>query len=415
MPLRRLATLCALLLVACAPSEQPPAPIAEPVRVESPTPSGPIADARGDPAAFALNLYRVLGREPGNVFISPESISTAFAMAYGGARGATADQMARTFGFTGDQAAFHAAMGARLKQAQTDAPGARLTIANAMWVQQSFPLHASYSSLLRDHYEGGLQQVDFLRRPEAAAATINAWVKARTNGRIEELIRREIIHEEVKLVLTNAIWFKGDWRDPFPAAATREGPFRTPAGPRPSPLMQRQGYYRHYDGGAFQAVELPYQGETLSMLVFLPKAADGLPAFEAQLDAANMTRWLQALSTAQGVPVVVTLPRFTVRDRYELKRPLTTMGMGLPFSRMADFSGVTDAADLLIDEAVHQSFVAVDEQGTEAAAATGILMAPVSVPPPPVQFRADHPFFYVIRDNRSGALLFMGRLETPEG
>ena len=409
--LRRLAALCALMLAACAPSDQPPAPVAEPVPV--PSPAAPVVDARGEPAAFALNLYGVLAAEPGNVFISPESISTAFAMAYGGARGATADQMARTLGFAGDPAAFHAAMGARLRQAQTDAPGARLTIANAMWVQQSFPLHAGYTALVRDHYAGGLQQVDYLRRPDAAAATINAWVKARTNGRIEELIRPENIHPEVKLVLTNAIWFKGDWRDPFPAAATREGPFRTPAGPRPAPLMQRQGYYRHYDGGAFQALELPYQGETLSMLVFLPKTPDGLPAFESRLDAANLTRWLQALSTAQGVPVVVTLPRFTVRARYELKRPLTALGMGLPFSNMADFSGVTSAADLKIDEAVHQSFVAVDEKGTEAAAATGVIMAPVSAPPPPVHFRADHPFFYVIRDNRSGALLFMGRLETP--
>ena len=410
----RLALLCALLLAGC--TRPPETAVAEPPRPAeaAPLPAAPLTPA-ADSNAFAVNLYGVLARQPGNVFVSPESISAAFAMAYAGARGATAEQMAAALGFDADPARFHAAMGARLNQAQTDAPGVKLTLANALWAQQGLTLRDDYAALMRAHYDGAVRQVDFRRAPEAAARTINSWVAARTNNRIRELIHRENIKDDTALILTNAIWFKGDWRDPFDKAATRDGPFHTAAGPQTAPLMQRQGWYRHYDGGAFQAVELPYKDETLSMIVFLPKALDGLPQLEQQLTPAALSGWLQSVSTANGVPVIVTLPRVTVKARYELKRAFQTLGMALPFSDHADFSGITDDAQLRIDEAVHESFVAVDETGTEAAAATGVIMAPVSVPPPPVHFRADHPFLYVIRDNRSGTLLFMGRLETPAG
>jgi serpin B len=263
------------------------------------------------------------------------------------------------------------------------------------------------------HYRGAVRRADFLQ-PAKAAASINIWVEQRTNNRIRTLIRPENIKPSTRLILTNAIWFKGDWKDEFPKAATRPGPFRLAGGgSRTAPLMQRMGSYRHLDGGSFQALELPYKGDALSMIVFLPKTPDGLGGFEAQLTPETMAQRIHALRASAPVEVNVTLPKFTMETRYLLKPELEALGMRAPFSDGADFSGITGSRSLFIDQVIHQTFVAVDETGTEAAAATAIVTAESSSGPMPLEFRADRPFVFLIRDNRSGALHFLGRLAAP--
>ena len=411
------AMLLALAGTACGPSAN--GADSDPPRRKAAAASPPataraeVAELSAAGATFGVELYNRLRREPGNVFLSPTSISTAFGMAYAGARGATAEEIASTLHFDAAQERFHPAMGAMLEQAQTDLPGVKLTLANALWAQQDLPLIESYTRVTDAHYRGAVRRVDFMK-PTQAAGTINTWVEQRTNNRIRTLIRTENIKPSTRLILTNAIWFKGDWKDEFPKAATRPGPFRLAGGgSRTAPLMQRLGSYRHLDGGSFQALELPYKGEALSMIVFLPKTPEGLVRFEAQLTPETMAQQLQALRASAPVEVNVTLPKFTMETRYLLKPELEALGMRTPFSDGADFSGITGSRSLFIDQAIHQTFVAVDETGTEAAAATAIITAETSAGPLPVEFRADRPFVFLIRDNRSGALLFLGRLAVP--
>jgi len=229
-------------------------------------------------------------------------------------------------------------------------------------------------------------------------------------------VRQENLKPSTRLILTNAIWFKGDWQDEFPKAATRPEPFRLAGGgSRPVPLMRRLGDYRHLDGGSFQALELPYKGGALSMLVLLPKEVGGLPALEARLTPAELTGWTEALMARAPQEVNVALPKFTMETRYLLNPELQALGMRTAFSSQADFSGITGDRSLVIDQVIHQTFVAVDEVGTEAAAATAIATTEASSRPPPVEFRADRPFLFLIRDNRSGALHFLGRLAAPSG
>jgi serpin B len=258
--------------------------------------------------------------------------------------------------------------------------------------------------------------LDFEGDRGGAAAAISRWAEQNTNGRIRNLLAPEDLHPRTRLVLTNTVWFKADWLRQFEAGATRERDFFVRGGtPVATPMMhEREAQFRHLDGGSFDALELPYRGEEMSMLVFLPKARDGLPAFERELSGAALNGWIEELRTAEPKVVDLALPKIELSTRYDLPAPLKEMGMRLVYTDSADLSGVTAAEALLIDRAIHQTFLLVDEKGTEAAAATAITMRPVSAPPTPqVRFHADHPFFFLIRDNRSGAVLFMGRIEAP--
>ena len=258
--------------------------------------------------------------------------------------------------------------------------------------------------------------LDFEGDRAGAAAAISRWAEQNTNGRIRNLLAPEDLHPRTRLVLTNTVWFKADWLRQFGAGATRERDFFVRGGTAvATPMMhEREAQFRHLDGGSFDALELPYRGEEMSMLVFLPKARDGLPAFERELSGAALNGWIEALRTAEPKVVDLALPKIELSTRYDLPTPLKEMGMRLVYTDSADLSGVTAAEALLIDRAIHQTFLLVDEKGTEAAAATAITMRPVSAPPTPqVRFHADHPFFFLIRDNRSGAVLFMGRIEAP--
>ena len=365
--------------------------------------------------AFAVDLYGQLRKNDGNLFFSPESISTALAMAYAGAHGDTASQMASALHFTLLQDKLHPAMGALLQSLNGEHPGYQLRVADALWAEQDYKFLDSYLDVTKADYDAGLHKVDFKTAHEAARATINAWVEEKTEDKIKDLLPPGSLTPDTRLVLTNAIYFKGDWQTQFKKAATLEEDFHLSSTQAiKAPLMHLQAKFRYFDGGSFKAVDLPYKSGELSMVVLLPNEVDGLPALEQSFTSSNAHEWLGKLQAAEKV--ILTLPKFKMTRQFELGGPLSDMGMAQAFDRKtADFSGMTGERNLWISSVVHKAFVDVNEEGTEAAAATGTVMRSMAMAyeRPPVVFRADHPFLFLIRDNRSGGILFMGRVADP--
>jgi serpin B len=380
---------------------------------DAPTaPAADKAEAVQGNNAFALDLYAKLRSQEGNLFVSPASISTALAMTYAGARGPTADEMAKTLHFTLAPDRLHPALGALLHDLHGDGKsrGYRLAIANALWAQKGQPFLPPYLQLTRQCYGANLQEVDFAGATEEARRTINAWVEKQTQDKIKDLLQQGVLDSTTRLVLTNAIYFKGDWQEPFKKDQTRDAPFQLSSTEKVNvPLMNRTGEFNYLEGDNFQALELPYAGKDLSMVVLLPKKVDGLADVEKTLTAEKLA---SALAKLRHEEVVVSLPRFQVTSEFSLKGTLAAMGMPLAFSDKADFSGMDGKEDLFLSAVVHKAFVDVNEEGTEAAAATGVVIAWKSLPARQV-FRADHPFLFLIRDRRSGSILFLGRLVKP--
>jgi len=373
--------------------------------------------------AFALQLYTRLGQGDGNRFLSPFSISAALAMTYAGAQDQTALEIAQTlhFDLSPDQlhAAFHSLL-AKLHSRSTtpsgskEGPDVQLVMANALWTQAGERILADFRKRLEVNYRGGLYPVDFRGATEEARRTINAWVEEQTRGKIKDLLKPAQVPSSTLLILTNAIYFKALWAAPFRADHTRPGDFHVSAGDKVRvDLMNLTDRFGYLDGGSFQALELPYKGNTLAMVVFLPKAPDGLASFESDLTLEKLDTWLTKLASHR---VQVSLPRFKLTGEFDLKDALSGLGMPSAFQLgVADFSGMTGTRDFAISAVVHKAFVEVEERGTEAAAATGVVMSATAVvATPPVIFQADHPFFFLIRDVRTGSILFLGRLVRPE-
>ena len=384
------------------------------------TPSAPAADqaeAVNGSNAFAVDLYAQLSRQPGNLFFSPESISTAFGMAYAGARGQTATQMQQVFHFTLPPDRLHPAMGSLLTEMNAPHKGYELRVADALWAQQDSSFEASYLKLVQTDYGAGFHRVNFKISPDGVRTTINAWVEKQTNDKIKDLLGPGVLNASTRLVLTNAIYFKGDWQDPFEAQATQKEEFHLSATEWVmAPMMHRTGGYSYYDGGTFQALELPYAGNEISMVVLLPKETDGLPALETTFASGAGSEWIQKLEPVDKV--ILTLPRFTMTRQFELSSALSTMGMPQAFSGEADFSGMDGKPDFFISAAIHKAYIDVNEKGTEAAAATSIVMRATAMrqefpAPPPIVFRADHPFLFILLDTKSGSMLFLGRVADP--
>ena len=365
--------------------------------------------------AFAIDLYGQLRRQPGNLFFSPASISTAFGMAYAGADGQCAAQMAETLHFALPPERLHPVMGALLKSLNAEHTGYQLRVADALWAEQDQGFLDSYLKLTQADYAAGFHKVDFKHAPEAVRATINQWVAEQTADKIKDLLAPGVLTPSTRLVLTNAIYFKGDWQTPFDKAQTHDEEFHLSAAQSvQAPLMHMEGRLNYFNGGNFQTLEIPYKSGELSMVVVLPNDAAGLPALEQSLTAAGVEQWLSQLRGGQKV--IVTLPRFKMTNRFSLNGALTALGMRAAFDRtLADFSPMTGKRDLWISDAIHKAYIDVNEQGTEAAAATGIVMRGMAMSreQPPIVFRADHPFLFLIRDNRSGTVLFLGRLADP--
>ncbi len=375
--------------------------------------------------AFAVALYGQLRTHSGNLFFSPESISTALGMAYAGARGETAAGMAKALDFRLPAARLNPAMGALLKQMNAAHESYQLAVANALWAGKGYELRADYLKQLHDNYGAGVEELDFKDATEASRVTINDWVAKKTADKIQNLLAPGVLTPQTRLVLTNAIYFKGAWQATFDKEETKPEDFHLADGKTvKAELMHREGAgYRYADEGSFQELELPYQGMELSMVILLPREAGGLPGLEAQLTAAktgaaNAKKWIEDLHPERKV--IVTMPKFKMTEEFELQEPLTALGMGEAFDKgKADFAGMTDARPgFVISAVIHKAYVDVNEQGTEAAAATAVVMvgamAAMRPPPAPPVFRADHPFVFLIRDNKSGGILFMGRVERPE-
>jgi serpin B len=323
--------------------------------------------------------------------------------------------MAKALHFTVPPGQLHAAMGALLRDLNAAHTDYQLSVANALWAQQGYTFLDPFLNLLKTDYGAGLQQVDFKGAPEAARSTINQWVDQKTQDKIKDLLAPGSLRPDTRLVLTNAIYFKGNWQTQFDKAQTKtEDFYLSQTKSAAAPLMHREGSFGYFDGGTFQVLEIPYKSNALSLIVLLPKERSGLPGLEDSMTASNMQQWL---SRVTPVPkVVVTIPRFKSMQEFELSTALRALGMPQAFGGGADFSGMTGKRDFAISAVIHKAFVDVNEEGTEAAAATAVTMRALAMrapgPPPPV-FRADHPFVFLIRDNGSRSILFMGRMTDP--
>jgi len=386
-------------------------------------PDAPTADlgdlVRGN-TVFALDLYQALKGKGGNLFYSPFSISMALAMTYAGARGQTEAQMAETLHFTLPQERLHVAfnqidqeLASRGQGAQgKDGQGFRLNVVNALWAEQTYKFLDPFLDTLARNYGAGLRLVDFVKASDKARVVINDWVAEQTEDRIQDLIPEGVLNELTRLVLTNAIYFNAAWAKPFIPNRTADGTFYLLDGGEVTVPMMRQtepvGYAR---GNGYQAVELAYSGEELSMILVVPDAGR-FEAFEAALDAAQVEGIEGDLAPEH---VALTLPKFEVESDFSLADALSALGMATAFTEDADLSGMDGSRDLLIADVIHKAFVSVDEAGTEAAAATAVIVQVESAPQEPVEVTIDRPFLFFIRDNATGAILFLGRVLDPSG
>jgi len=369
--------------------------------------------------AFGLRLYGQLAATPGNLFFSPYSISTCLAMLYAGARGNTEKQMAQVLAFGTDQQQFSSSFGELQRQLEgtRTQKGLELDIANALWTQEGYPFLPAFLETAEGQYQANVNQADFINQAVAVRNEINGWVARETQDKIQDILAPRTLNALTRVVLANAIYFKGAWTTSFAGTNTVTNTFHVSStGQVQAPLMHQPLVSVNYmETGDFQAVELPYGSNQLaSMVILLPRQVDGYGQLEARLSPAFLS---SALALMEKQDVEIFLPRFTLASSFALNNTLA--GMGMPDALapgVADFSGIDGTKWLFVTFVFHKAWGEVNEQGTEAAAATvtgGGAQDGGGPPPPPPVFRADHPFIFFIRDTQSGSLLFLGRLADP--
>jgi serpin B len=360
---------------------------------------------------FCLDLYaRHAGKEE-NIFFSPYSIWTALAMTYEGARAQTAKEMLETLHMPGDDEMRRASVKDLLEIInKPDAPY-KLNTANALWAQYDHPFLPEYISIITEYYMGRVTNLDFVNDTEGSRNTINAWVADKTRQKIKDLIPPGALTAMTRLVLTNAIYFKATWQQQFDEAHTVQQPFfisREDSVIVPMMSMMNARFF-YIETPDVQVLELPYSGDSLVMLIMLPRKHE-LSALESQLDTLHISSWTKNLTPQK---INLFMPRFQLETKYTLNNILSDMGMTSAFSdQEADFSGMDGTGGLFISKVIHQAFIEVNEEGTEAAAATGVMMETALARPVP-EFRCDHPFTFLIRDKRTDAILFIGRMHDP--
>ena len=369
-------------------------------------------------SVFAFNLYKLLSEDDGNLFYSPYSISAALAMTCAGARGDTEKQMADTLQFYLSQNQLHPAFNSLDQQLASrgegaqgkDGEGFRSNIVNAIWGQKDYAFLISFLDTIAENYGAGLRILDFINETEPSRITINDWVSEETEGRIEDLIPQGAISVMTRLVLTNAIYFNAAWQHPFEEDATSPGIFYLLNGEEVTvPMMEQQESFSYTEGDNYQAVELPYDGRELSMVILLPNSGQ-FETFEEAIEYQQVKDIIENLGKRE---VRLTMPKFEFDSSFGLKKTLIDMGMPVAFSAGADFSGMTGEKDLFISDVIHKAFVSVDEAGTEAAAATAVIMELTAMPETPVEVTLNRPFIFLIRDIETGAILFVGRVMNP--
>ena len=361
---------------------------------------------------FALKMYGQLNKKEGNVFFSPYSISSALGMTYAGARGNTAEQMKKALSFSGEMKNVCSSFGTlqdglNAIQKESDI---KLSIANGIWAEKSYKFLPEFFKLVQKDYRAKLEQADFVKNFEVERKKINTWVEQKTNEKIKKMIPKGLVGSSTRMVLVNAIYFKGDWTSQFDKEHTRERDFYVePEKAVKAMMMYRKGDYRMTVDADTQILEMPYKGNKLSMLVLLPKKRDGIVKLEKSLTSEKLNLLIGKLRKTK---VAVTFPKFKAETDYDLIPPFKKLGMTDAFDGKADFSGMDGTRNLFIGAILHKAFVEVDEKGTEAAAATVVLMEGKSEVRTP-RFTADHPFLFLIRDNTTGSILFMGRVINP--
>ncbi|NNK42315.1 MAG: serpin family protein, partial [Myxococcales bacterium] len=376
-----------------------------------------LARLTADNATFGWELYRELVNDGENLFFSPHSISVALAMTWAGARGSTETEMADALRFSLGQGRLHPAFNAldlelasRAEAGGTNAPlPFRLNVTNALFGQRDFTFLDPFLDTLAIHYGAGLRLMDFVNEAEQSRVAINSWVADQTEDRIEELIAQGIIDAATRLVLVNAIYFTASWAEPFDEANTRSDPFTLPDGTEiNTPTMHGNAAMRYVDAENYEAAEVPYDGQQLAMLLIVPDEGQ-FAAVESALAASTLAQILDELSVHQ---VDLSLPKFSFRSLVPAKEPLRSLGMVDAFGGAADLSGMNGTGGLFIQDVVHQGFIAVDEKGTEAAAATAVIVGETSAPPA-ATLTVDRPFMFAIIDRPTGATLFIGRVVDP--
>ena len=362
---------------------------------------------------FAWRMYHQVEGEYENLFYSPYSISLALAMTYAGARGQTEEEMAETLGFNLTQEAVHQAFNTLDQTLETmddvelpedSGKAFQFNIANAIWGQQDYPFEQPFLDTLAKYYGAGLRLLNFMENAEQARQTINQWVEDETNEKIVD----------TRLVLTNAIYFNASWMEPFAEDLTEEGAFTTLAGEEVQvPMMTHSGpqSFRYGRGENYQVVEIPYVGNQASMVVLVPDRG----AFEDVEDTLDAETWGEIQGVLSPASVKLTLPKYEFESEISLAETLAAMGMPSAFGEGADFSGMTGDRSLFISDVFHKAYVGVDEEGTEAAAATAVVMMESAMPAEPLEMRVDRPFLFLIQERETGSVLFLGRVLNPMG
>ena len=386
-------------------------PRVPPVKAVQPPDPAAVKELAGSSNAFGFDLYARLRARPGNLVVSPSSMVTALTMTWGGAKGETASQMQKVLHLPGSPAQVMTVTGTLARSLEDPGRPVVFRIANQLFGERSYVFEAAFGA--------PIDMLDFKTGHAAARTKINSWVESKTEKRIVDLLPPDGVDKDTRLVLVNAIYFLGEWADPFEADRTRPQPFfvaKTTS--KPVPTMNRTAHFRFAKAKGLSAIELPYKGKSMSMLIVLPEAVDGLAALEKSFDAKQLDTLVGSLTQQQ---VWVQLPKFEIApaESMSLGNELQAMGMKAAFDRKkADFTGIASpnsAEDrLVIGKVFHKAFIKVDEKGTEAAAATAVSMPKAgAAPAEPAEFKADRPFLYFIRDTASGLVLFMGRVADP--
>lgn len=360
---------------------------------------------------FATDLYQNIRDEDGNLIVSPHSISIALAMTYAGARGNTETEMAAAMHFDLGQEKLHPAFNdLDLKLAAYNTDDFELNIVNQLWGQIEEVFVPEFLDTLALNYGAGLRLLDFISDPERSREQINNWVEAATNDRIKDLLPQGTIQPSTRLVLTNAIYFNAKWTSPFEKNATYDATFHRLDGTEIAvPTMHKLGHFAYAQSGNYQAIELPYNGGDMALLVLVPDVG-AFDTFEAELSWDDIEQTVAQLADAS---VQLALPKFEFKQPLDLKKVLQDMGMQDPFTGAADFSGIRATGGLMITDVLHQAFIRLDEDGTEAAAATAVIVGESSAPIGDVELNIDRPFLFLIRDTNTGTVLFVGRVLDP--
>lgn len=409
-----------MLLFSCLPFASINVARSDLPRVEKPdVPKGDLSTLADGNNTLALNLYQSLRSRDGNIVFSPYSISLALAMTYAGASGETEKQMSDVLGFKLPQERLHPAFNQldqdlTLKQQAGSKNGQplQIDIANALWAEKTLVFLKKYLDLIAQNYGAGIQLADFVNQPGTVRADINQWVSDQTHDKIKDLIPSGAIDPTIKLVLVNAIYFKADWESQFDPTATKDAPFHLLDGSTtPVRMMVNDSLNVPYSmGNGYQALELNYSGDTAVMDILVPDNGK-FSEFESQL---NMQRINDILTGMQPTALSLGLPKFSFDTSFDLGKTLSDLGMSNAFDPdLADFSGMTGGRDLFISKVLHQAFVKIDEKGTEAAAATSVIMAPTSIMQSNNILIIDRPFVFLIRDATNKQILFLGRVLNP--